>query len=68
MNEIIAILAQNPYFNIVTGVIALASAVTAVTPTPAQGSKLGKVYKVIDFLAINVGKAKQIGSKPKVKK
>jgi len=67
MNEIIAILAQNPYFNIVTGVIALASAITSVTPTPALGSKLGKVYKVIDFLALNVGKAKQTG-KPKVKK
>ena len=46
---------------IVTAIIALASAVAAVTPTPEEGSILGKVYKVIDWLALNVGKAKDKG-------
>jgi hypothetical protein len=39
----------------------LASAIAAATPTPKKGSKLGIVYKFIDILALNVGKAKDRG-------
>lgn len=42
----------------ITAIIAIASLVAAVTPTP-KGDKLsGKLYKAIDFLALNIGKAK----------
>lgn len=49
---------DNPYVSIGTAVIALCSAIAAATPTPKEGSVWAKVYKVIDFLAINIGKAK----------
>ncbi len=42
----------------VTGAIAAASAFAALTPTPKEGSKLAIAYKVVDFLALNVLKAK----------
>ena len=49
------------YLNIfmwVTAIIAIASLVAAVTPTPQGDKLLAKLYKAIDFLALNVGKAK----------
>ena len=49
------------WFGIVTAVIALASAIAAATPTPAPGTTLAKLYAVIDFLALNFGKAKHKG-------
>jgi len=42
----------------VTAIIAIASLVAAVTPTPQVDKWLAKLYKVIDFLALNIGKAK----------
>lgn len=61
METLIELIQNNPYFGVITAVIALASAVTAVTPTPQEGSILAKVYKVIDLLALNIGKAKDTG-------
>jgi len=61
METIITLLQDNPYFNIVAAVIALASAIAAVTPTPKAGSTFAKIYALIDMLAINIGKAKQTG-------
>ena len=52
---------DNPWFILVTSLVTLASAVAAVTPTPKKGSFLSKVYKVIDILAFNIGKAKYVG-------
>lgn len=49
------------WVNIITAVVALASAIAAVTPTPKAGSFLAKLYKGIDWLALNVGKAKDKG-------
>ena len=43
---------------IITGAVALASAIAALTPTPKDDNWVGKIYKVIDLLALNVGKAK----------
>lgn len=59
MNTIIPILQSSPWFTVATAVVTLASAIAAATPTPKAGTPLSKVYKVIDFLALNVGKAKQ---------
>ena len=42
----------------VAATIAAASAFTAATPTPEADSKWGKVYKVVEFLALNVLRAK----------
>jgi hypothetical protein len=39
----------------------LASAITAATPTPAPGTPLAMFYKIIELLALNVGKAKDTG-------
>ena len=49
------------YINIfmwITAIVAIASLVAAVTPTPKGDKFLGKLYKGIDFLALNIGKAK----------
>ena len=63
MNPIIEFVTGNAALNIVTAIIALASAIAAVTPTPKQDSFLGKLYALIDFAAINIGKAKDEGKK-----
>ncbi|WP_273860675.1 hypothetical protein [Photobacterium sp. GSS17] len=44
--------------NIVTAVIALAAAISAVTPTPKDDKVLEVVRKVVDALALNVRHAK----------
>ena len=44
-------------------VISGASLICALTPTPKDDEILGKVYKLIDWCAINVGKAKDKAKK-----
>jgi|TARA_X000001388_G_scaffold76651_2_gene74594 hypothetical protein len=39
-------------------IISGASLICALTPTPKDDQILGKIYKMIDWCAINVGKAK----------
>ena len=39
--------------------VASASVIAASTTTPKDDTAIGKIYKVIDFLAINWGKAKE---------
>ena len=43
---------------IASSVVALASLIAAITPTPKDDSWVGKAYKIVDWLALNVGKAK----------
>ena len=43
----------------VTMLVTVASLVAASTPTPKDDVWIGKFYKLIDLLAINVGKSKQ---------
>ena len=45
-------------FGVVTAVIAAASAIAALTPTPKDDTLIGKAYKIIDWLALNIFKAK----------
>lgn len=61
MDTILQLVQDQPWFGVVTAVIALASAIAAATPTPKEGTLLAKLYKIVDFLALNVGKAKQKG-------
>jgi hypothetical protein len=62
MEELVNILnpyLDNPWVKVATAVVTLASTIAALTPTPKSGSLWAKAYSVIDFLALNIGKAKQ---------
>ena len=43
---------------VVPWVISICSMIAALTPTPIDDNLVGKAYKIIDWFAINVGKAK----------
>lgn len=43
---------------VATTIVAAASAIAALTPTPKDNTWVAKIYKVVDWLALNVGKAK----------
>ena len=60
MKEIIAYLVSNVegILSALTAIVAAASAVAALTPTPTDDSLAAKAYKIVDWLALNVGKAK----------
>ena len=47
------------WMGVITAVVALASAICAATPTPKDDKMLGKIYKFIELLALNIGKAKK---------
>lgn len=61
MNPILELVTNNQILNIITLTVALASAIAAVTPTPKPGTFLSKLYTLIDFAAVNIGKAKDKG-------
>ena len=44
--------------SIVTLIVTVASIVAASTPTPKDDEWIGKLYKLVDLLALNIGKAK----------
>ena len=44
---------------VVTLIVTVASLIAASTPTPKDDVWIGKLYKLIDLLALNIGKAKQ---------
>ena len=43
----------------VTIIVTVASLIAASTPTPKDDVWIGKLYKLVDLLALNIGKAKQ---------
>jgi hypothetical protein len=43
---------------VITSVIAAASAIAAVTPTPKDDNLVKKLYWLVDLFALNIGKAK----------
>ncbi len=45
-------------FNVVTAVIAAASAISALTPSDADNRLVAKIKGLVDFLALNVLNAK----------
>jgi len=59
MEFVITFIQDQPWFGVLAATVTLASAIAALTPTPSKGSFLGKVYSIIDLLALNIGKAKQ---------
>ena len=48
---------------IALGAHALASAITAMTPTPEDDKWVAKIYKLVEMVALVIGKAKQDGGK-----
>ena len=42
----------------VTAIVTVSSIIAAVTPTPKDDVWIGKLYKLIDLAALNIGKAK----------
>ena len=49
----------NEYIEVALAIHAAASAICALTPTPKDDAFLGKAYKVLEFIALNIGRAKQ---------
>lgn len=45
--------------SVATGAVTVASVITAATETPAPESKLGKLYKILEIIALVIGKAKR---------
>jgi|TARA_B110000196_G_C21041490_1_gene612695 hypothetical protein len=43
----------------ITMIVTVSSIIAASTPTPKDDVWIGKLYKFIDLLALNIGKAKQ---------
>jgi hypothetical protein len=50
------------WMSVASGVVAAASAVTALTPTPRDDVFIGKAYQLLEFLALNIGHAKDVPS------
>ena len=61
MEVILKLIEDNPWFGVLTAAIDFASAITAATPTPKKGTFWAKIYSLIDWAAINIGKAKDKG-------
>jgi|TARA_R110002050_G_scaffold227206_3_gene362928 hypothetical protein len=47
----------------ITGIVTVTSLIVAGTKTPEPDSVLGKIYKVLEFLSLTIGKAKDSGKK-----
>ena len=47
-------------FEAAFAVIALASAISALTPTPRDDEFWGRLYTIVEVLALNIGRAKQV--------
>jgi len=46
--------------SVITSIVCVASFIAAMTPTPKDDDLLGKLYKGIEILALNIGKAKML--------
>lgn len=46
--------------SVVTSIVCAASFIAAITKTPKDDQLIGKFYKVIEVLALNIGKAKMV--------
>jgi hypothetical protein len=58
METVLNFISDKPWFGLIAAVIAGAAAFCAATPTPEKGSWKAKIYGVVEFLALNIGKAK----------
>ena len=60
MSNIINYILENSkeLIGIATAIVTAASAIAALTPTPRDDTWVGKAYRIVDWLALNVGRAK----------
>jgi len=49
----------NEWIAVIPSIVMGASLICALTPTPKDDAIVGKIYKILDWCALNVGKAKQ---------
>jgi hypothetical protein len=59
MNELLQLDTAGTCLQVITAIVTGASVIAAITPTPKPKTRLARVYKLIDILALNVLKAKQ---------
>ena len=43
----------------VTAIVTISSIIAASTPTPKDDALIGKLYKILEIAALNIGKAKE---------
>jgi len=60
MSNIINYILENStqLIGIATAIVTAASAIAALTPTPRDDTWVGKAYRIVDWLALNIGRAK----------
>jgi hypothetical protein len=51
--------------SVVTGIVCAASIICSLTPTPKDDALIGRLYKIVEIAALNIGKAKEPGVKLK---
>jgi len=49
----------NEWIAVIPTIVMGASLICALTPTPKDNEMIGKIYKILDWCALNVGKAKE---------
>lgn len=61
MNDIITLITENKqqFIGVLTSVVAVASAICALTPTPKDDGIVRKLYVIVEWMALNIGKSKQ---------
>ena len=45
--------------SVVTGIVCAASIIFSLTPTPKDDALIGRLYKIVEIAALNIGKAKE---------
>lgn len=48
--------------SVVTGIVCAASIICSLTPTPKDDALIGRLYKIVEAAALNIGKAKEPGA------
>tara|TARA_R100001443_G_scaffold83424_1_gene90247 strand:- start:1 stop:219 length:219 start_codon:yes stop_codon:yes gene_type:complete len=51
--------------SVVTGIVCAASIICSLTPTPKDDALIGRLYRLIEIAALNIGRAKEPGVKLK---
>ena len=49
----------NEWIAVIRSIVMGASLICALTPTPKDDAIVGKIYRILDWCALNVGKAKE---------
>ena len=45
--------------SVIPWLVSICSLIAAFTPTPADDKLVGKAYKILDWFALNIGRAKE---------